>query len=237
MIEHVYRRAQAVRAIDAVIVATDDERIVRAVAGFGGIARMTRASHASGTDRVAEVVETLACDIVVNIQGDLPVIEPAMIEQAIAPLVHDPSIVMSTLRRELTDPRDVSNLNVVKVVVDGDGFALYFSRAPIPFHRDPDQSVSSERRIRWYKHIGLYVYRRDFLLRFARLAATPLERAESLEQLRAIEHGYRIKTVETIHDSIEIDTAEDLEKVRRLVGVDVASNGVPAARTVRGGAW
>jgi 3-deoxy-manno-octulosonate cytidylyltransferase (CMP-KDO synthetase) len=215
MIEHVYRRAAAARSVNAVVVATDDPRIAAAVAGFGGIARLTRSSHVSGTDRLAEVVEDLPCDLVVNVQGDEPLIEPEMIEEAIEPLETDPALHMSTVRRRITDEADYKNPHVVKVVVDRDGNALYFSRAAIPFSREA--AVESEAQGLAFKHVGLYVYRRSFLLAFARLQPTPLERAESLEQLRALEHGFRIRTVETHFDSIGVDTPEDLERVRHLV--------------------
>jgi 3-deoxy-manno-octulosonate cytidylyltransferase (CMP-KDO synthetase) len=210
MIEHVYRRAADARGVDAVVVATDDERIAEAVARFGGVARMTAASHRSGTDRIAEIAADLACDILVNVQGDLPLIEPGKIEEVLAPLAADPSLQMSTVRRTISDAADYTNPNVVKVVVDREGNALYFSRSPIPFIRGSGAA---------YKHIGLYAYRSSFVQTFASLPPTPLELAESLEQLRALEHGYRIRTVETHFESIEVDTPEDLERVRRLVAV------------------
>jgi 3-deoxy-manno-octulosonate cytidylyltransferase (CMP-KDO synthetase) len=206
MIEHVYRRTADARGVDAVVVATDDERIAQAIERFGGIVRMTGSAHRTGTDRIAEVARDLACDIVINVQGDLPMIEPEMITEAIAPLTADPALVMSTLRQAISDAADFTNPNVVKVVVDAQDNALYFSRAPIPYQRD---------RATAFKHIGLYGYRRDFLLTFAALAPTPLERSESLEQLRALEHGFRIRAVETRFESIEVDTPEDLERVRR----------------------
>ena len=215
MIEHVYRRAAAARGVGAVVVATDDERIAAAVRGFGGIAMMTRAAHRTGTDRIAEVAAQLSCEIVLNVQGDEPLIEPEMIEAVIAPLAADPMLEMSTVCVAITDRADYDNPNVVKVVKDRAGRALYFSRSPIPHFPIPDP----ESRIPAYKHIGLYGYHRTFLLKFATLAQTPLERAESLEQLRAIEHGYRIHTVETRHDSIGVDTPEDLERVRQLLAV------------------
>ncbi len=207
MIEHVYRRAAAAPSVDAVVVATDDARIASAVEAFGGIARMTRRSHRSGTDRLAEVAEDLACDIVVNVQGDEPLVAPEMIEEAIEPFAGDATLMMSTLRRRITEEIDYTSPHVVKVVVDGDGNALYFSRAPIPFFRDAPPGTA-------WKHVGLYAYRRSFLLAYARLQPTPLETAESLEQLRAIEHGFRIRTVETRYDSIGVDTPEDLDRVR-----------------------
>jgi 3-deoxy-manno-octulosonate cytidylyltransferase (CMP-KDO synthetase) len=209
MIEHVYRRASASRSVDAVIVATDDQRIVAAVERFGGTAVMTSRDHPSGTDRLAEVAATLDCALVVNVQGDEPLLEPRMIDEAVAPF-DDPSVAMGTLRRRLSDADEYANPNVVKVVVDRHDFALYFSRAPIPYWRDgqgpPPAGV--------YAHVGLYVYRRDVLATLAGLPRTPLERAEMLEQLRALEHGYRIKAVETTADSVGVDTPADLERVR-----------------------
>jgi 3-deoxy-manno-octulosonate cytidylyltransferase (CMP-KDO synthetase) len=214
MIEHVYRRAAESGAVTRVVVATDDERVQRAVRAFGGDAIMTRASHHSGTDRLAEVAEDLQCDLVVNVQGDEPLLVPQMIDEAVAPFASDGSLLMSTLRHRIEDSADFSNPNIVKVVVDRDGNALYFSRAMVPFPREGDGSLSA------YKHIGLYAYRREFLLAFARLEPTPLERCERLEQLRALEHGFRIKTVETLHDSIAVDTPADLERVRRLTATE-----------------
>ncbi len=210
LIEHVYRRAAQSRSADEVIVATDDERVRRVVEGFGGHVRMTRPTHASGTDRLAEVAEDLACDLVINVQGDEPLIEPEMIDEAVAPFEQDATLMMSTLRRRIVEPSELNSPNVVKVIVDREGFALYFSRTPIPFSRDGRDAAPA------YKHIGVYVYRREFLLAFARLEPTPLERSESLEQLRALEHGFRIRAVETRHESISVDTPEDLERVRRL---------------------
>lgn len=214
MIEHVYRRAAAAHSVQAVVVATDDGRIAAAVEGFGGIVRMTRSSHQCGTDRLAEVAEDLSCEIVVNVQGDEPLIEPEMIEEAIEPLHADATLHISTLRRRITNSADYTDPHVVKVVVDRDGTALYFSRSPIPHARDGAAAAA-------YRHIGLYAYRRSFLLAFARLQPTPLELAESLEQLRALENGFRIRTVETRYDSIGVDTPEDLERVRRLVTAEV----------------
>ena len=212
MIEHVYRRAAAARGIDAVVVATDDERIASAVTGFGGIVAMTNGAHRTGTDRIAEVAAGLPCEIVVNLQGDEPLIEAETIEAVIAPLMSDPMLEMSTVCVAVSDQSDYDNPNVVKVVKDRSGRALYFSRAAIPhFRSNPGSRIPNP----VYKHIGLYGYRRTFLLKFATLAQTPLERTESLEQLRALEHGYRIQTVETRYDSIGVDTPEDLERVRR----------------------
>jgi 3-deoxy-manno-octulosonate cytidylyltransferase (CMP-KDO synthetase) len=211
MIEHVYRRVEACPIVSSVIVATDDLRIAARVTAFGGNVRLTRADHNTGTDRLAEVALTLDCDIVVNVQGDEPLIDPRSIVEAVAAF-DDQSVQVSTLYRRIENPAELTNPNVVKVVLDRGGFALYFSRAPIPHARDP--------RGGWpplYKHIGLYAYRRSALLVLAGLEPTPLERAEALEQLRALEHGIRIKAVETSYDTIGVDTPEDLDEVRRLL--------------------
>ena len=217
MIEHVYRRAADARGIDAVVVATDDERIAAAVESFGGIVRMTQAAHRTGTDRIAEIANDLSCEILINVQGDLPLIEPGMISEVLHPLITDPSVKMSTLRQAMTDAADIASPHVVKVVVDNHSDALYFSRTAIPFRRDAGPATAEQ----LYKHIGLYGFRRDFLLTFAALPQTPLEQAESLEQLRALEHGYRIRAVVTRYESIEVDTPEDLERVRQLMATRV----------------
>ena len=211
MVEHVWRSASDARRVDAVVVATDDERVARVVDEFGGVAVMTRADHATGTDRLAEVAAELSCDLVVNVQGDEPLITPMAIDDAVAPLLANDGERMGTLRKRIDDPKDLTNPSVVKLVVDRGGHALYFSRAPIPFVR-PGQPVP----VTW-RHLGLYVYRRSFLLELATLPQTPLELAEGLEQLRVIEHGFRIATVETSVDTIGVDTPEDLERVRRLI--------------------
>lgn len=218
MIEHVYRRARSCETVTRVIVATDDLRIADAVRRFNGEVRLTRGDHPSATDRLAEVASTVDCDIVINVQGDEPLIDPRALTEAVAPLAGDPSLSMTTLYRRIADPADVNNPNVVKVALDRAGFALYFSRAPIPYVRDP--------RNGWpplYKHIGLYAYRRSTLMVLGMLEPTPLERAESLEQLRALEHGIRIKTVETAYDTIGVDTPQDLEAVRRLLATPMSS--------------
>jgi 3-deoxy-manno-octulosonate cytidylyltransferase (CMP-KDO synthetase) len=212
MIEHVYGRAAAARNVDAVIVATDDERIADAVTKFGGTVRMTRSDHLTGTDRLAEVAADLDCDLVVNVQGDEPLIEPDTIDAAIEPFRDDAALVMSTVCTLILTNEAIADPNVVKVVTDVRGFALYFSRSPIPYVRG---SVAAARRP--YKHLGLYVYRREFLNALAALEPTALERSESLEQLRALENGFAIRVIETRHDSIGVDTPADLERVRRLL--------------------
>jgi 3-deoxy-manno-octulosonate cytidylyltransferase (CMP-KDO synthetase) len=212
MIEHVYRRAAAARGVDAVVVATDDVRIADAVEAFGGIARLTSLAHRSGLDRIAEVAGDLTCEIVVNVQGDEPLIEPQMIAEVIEALALDPALQMSTLRCRIVEASELASPHVVKVVVDRGGCALYFSRAAIPFSRHGGH-------LERYKHVGLYAYRRQSLLALASLPQSPLEIAESLEQLRALEHGFRIRVVETRFDSVGVDTPEDLDRVRRRLAV------------------
>lgn len=222
MIEHVYRRAAEARGVDAVVVATDDQRVADAVRRFGGVARMTAATHKTGTDRIAEVARELHCSIIVNVQGDEPFVDPAAITKMVDALHADPTLEMATLRTPIRSEEDYTSPHVVKVVIDANDNALYFSRSPVPYHRDspakgesPGLPPTGERHA--YKHLGLYAYRRDFLLRLASLPRTALEQAESLEQLRALEHGYRIRAIETQHDSIGVDTPEDLERVRLAV--------------------
>ena len=218
MIEHVYRRASASPIVSQVFVATDDLRIATRVSEVGGKVRLTKPTHETGTDRLAEVAATLDCDIVVNIQGDEPLVDPAAIAELVEPFT-DPSVQMTTLYRRIHDAADLTNPNVAKIVLDRGGFAMYFSRAPIPHARDP--------RGGWpplYRHIGLYGYRRSTLMVLAALDQTPLERAEGLEQLRALEHGIRIKAVETRHESFEVNTPEDLAQVRRLLAVPTSTS-------------
>jgi 3-deoxy-manno-octulosonate cytidylyltransferase (CMP-KDO synthetase) len=217
MIEHVYRRTALSPIVSETIVATDDLRIATRVNGFGGKVRLTKA-HETGTDRLAEVAAGLDCDVVVNVQGDEPLVDPNAIGELVAPFAGDSGLQMTTLFRRIHDQAELSNPNVTKVVVDRGGFAMYFSRAPIPHLRDP--------RGGWppmYRHIGLYAYRRSALLVLASLEPTPLERAESLEQLRALEHGIRIKAIETQYESFGVDTQEDLEQVRRLLSAPTSS--------------
>jgi 3-deoxy-manno-octulosonate cytidylyltransferase (CMP-KDO synthetase) len=208
VLQHVYERACQSRYLSSVIVATDDKRVYEAAKSFGARVRMTRADHASGTDRVAEVASTGQADVVVNIQGDEPLIDPAAIDAAILPVVHDRQVVMATLKKKIEDPREIADPNVVKVVSNHAGDAIYFSRCAIPYAR--------ERSGAWFKHIGLYAYRRDFLLGYSRLPVGPLERAERLEQLRALENGFPIRVIETDYESLSVDTPEDLERVSRL---------------------
>jgi 3-deoxy-manno-octulosonate cytidylyltransferase (CMP-KDO synthetase) len=212
MIAHVYQRASSAQRVDGVIIATDDLRIANAAAAFGGVVVMTSPGHLSGTDRLAEVADSLPCGIFVNVQGDEPFLDPSVIDAAVQPLLEDPSIEMVTAARRLRERDEFHNPNMVKVVTDRRGRALYFSRAPIPHGRE--LSPVTDARI----HIGLYVYRRDTLLRLARLAPTRLEQLESLEQLRALENGIGIHVVDTEYVSTEINTPEDLERVRLQYG-------------------
>ena len=214
MIEHVYARAALAPRIRRVIVATDDERIRAAVAAFGGEVVMTSPAHATGTDRLAEVAATLDCDIIVNVQGDEPLLAPEMIGQALTPLLADATLQMSSLRSRIVDAREYHDPNVVKVVVDVRDRALYFSRAPIPHRRD--QPMTGTPPPVW-RHIGVYAYRRAFLPVFAALPQTPLEQAERLEQLRALEHGFAIAVPETCHEAIGVDTPADLDRVEALM--------------------
>jgi len=218
MVQWVYERSSLCEAVDRVIVATDDQRIANAVVAFGGDVTMTRADHATGTDRLAEVAEGLDDELIVNVQGDEPLIDPAMIQAAVAPLLNDQSIPMGTLRTPLTSLDEFRNPNVVKVVTDRAGFALYFSRAPIPYPRDfAEQLEQRWSELATAKHVGLYVYRRSFLLDYPHLPKTPLEEQECLEQLRALEHGYRIHVATTDLVGQGVDTPADLERVRAIL--------------------
>ena len=210
MLQHVYERACLSIYLTSVIIATDDERVGTVARDFGARVRMTRADHLSGTDRVAEVASAEDVEIVVNIQGDEPLISPAAIDAAILPLVHEPDLVMGTLKKRIEDPREITDPNVVKVVTNRAGDAVYFSRWAIPFAREPSGGTP------YFKHIGLYVYRRDFLLAYPALPVGPLEAAERLEQLRALENGFSIRVVETEYESLGVDTPQDLERVSEL---------------------
>ncbi|MDP6620063.1 MAG: 3-deoxy-manno-octulosonate cytidylyltransferase [Nitrospinota bacterium] len=226
MIEHVYRRAQAAAGISKTLVATDDDRIAEAVAAFGGEVRMTRPDHPSGTDRVAEVAggeDGDGYEVVVNVQGDEPLIHPEDIAAAVAPLLQDPGLEMSTLAVPLGGAEDFLDPNVVKVVVGEAGNALYFSRVALPYMRDqlkgamPPASALESAWVslpcRPLKHLGLYAYRRDWLLRLAGLPPSPLEESERLEQLRALEEGAWISVVEVAHDSLGVDVPNDLTRL------------------------
>jgi 3-deoxy-manno-octulosonate cytidylyltransferase (CMP-KDO synthetase) len=224
MIERVHERARAARQLDRVIVATDDERIASVVRGFGGEAVLTSPEHATGTDRLAEAVRDLDAEIVINVQGDEPLLDPAGIDAVAEALVADPTLEMATLSVPLSSADEMLLTSVVKVVTDERGDALYFSRSPIPHVRQGAGSdaraaaAAAVERGLARKHVGLYGYRREALLRFAALPPSPLEEAEGLEQLRALAHGMRIRVVARDGDSgVAVDTAEDLERVRALI--------------------
>ena len=221
MIQRVYEGVCQSKLINEVFVATDDHRILEAVRTFGGKAVMTSSSHTTGTDRVAEVARKLKAEIIVNVQGDEPLIKGSIIDKAVRPLLSDQNIPMSSLMTRIEKVEDWLNPNLAKVVVDRKNFALYFSRSPIPFPRDIQVShpcsnpLGSRETLpyRVFKHIGVYVYRRDFLMRFSRMKPTPLEKLEKLEQLRALENGYRIKLAYVDYEPICVDIPEDLLKV------------------------
>ena len=213
MIQHVYERACRAQGVDKVVVATDDLRIKNVVEGFGGEVVMTRSDHPSGTDRLAEAVSILNAapeDVVINVQGDQPAFDPRQIQEVLQPLLDDPQLAMSTPIIATVDPLEIGNPNHVKVVFDTDKMALYFSRAPIPWPREGDQSF-------YFKHIGIYGYRVSFLRHFVTLPQGRLENIEKLEQLRALENGYRIKVVITEFDSPEVDRPADIAKVEALL--------------------
>lgn len=213
LVAHTYARACESVLVSDVVVATDDQRVADALAPFGIPVVMTRADHPSGTDRIAEVAASRPdAEIIVNVQGDEPLLDPKAIDAAIEPLLDDPAIVLSTARRRLYDRNDINDPNVVKVVTDVHGRALYFSRCPIPAVRD---EADLEHAIYW-QHIGMYVYRREFLALYAGLEPTPLEKLERLEQLRVLENGYAIAVVDTDYRSIGVDTPGDLDRVRAL---------------------
>lgn len=215
MIARVWERVRRAASVSGVVVATDDERIRSAVEAFGGQAVLTRSEHRSGTERVAEVAAAHPdVEIFVNVQGDEPLIEPAAIDQAVEALRTDGQVSVATLAVPISNPADIMDPNVVKAVLDFDGNALYFSRAPIPWVRDRGGPVHA----RHLKHLGLYVFRREALLDFATFPEGDLERVEQLEQLRWLENGYRIRVVETEYDSVGVDVPEDVLRVEQMLG-------------------
>ncbi|MCX6138627.1 MAG: 3-deoxy-manno-octulosonate cytidylyltransferase [Ignavibacteriales bacterium] len=223
MIRHVYEQARQSALLTDVIVATDDVRIADVVKDFGGTAVMTSDTLQSGSDRIALAARDLPLDIVVNIQGDEPLIPPAMIDAAVRLLLDDPAAVAGTVVRRITSDADLHNPNVVKVVLSADRRALYFSRAAIPFLRDAAESDALHTAHPFYKHHGLYVYRADFLQRFASLPQTPLEKSEKLEQLRILENGYAISVLITELDSVSVDTPEDADRVQAIMNTRTPS--------------
>jgi 3-deoxy-manno-octulosonate cytidylyltransferase (CMP-KDO synthetase) len=214
MLQHVWERASQARYLSSVVVATDDERIRQAAESFGARVVMTRADHVSGTDRVAEAASASPAKLVVNIQGDEPMLDPAAIDAAVLGLLEDDDVPMSTLQKRIEDPAEIADPNVVKVVSDHHGNALYFSRSPIPYVREAGHVGDGGAAA--FKHIGLYVYRREFLLAYPDLPVGPLEQAERLEQLRALENGFKIRVIETEYESLGVDTPADWQRVAAL---------------------
>ncbi len=218
MVVRVAEQARRAKTVDEVYIATDDERIQQVVDAAGFRALMTSPACPSGTDRIAEAVRTLGeVDIIVNVQGDEPLLPPAMIDQAVQPLIDDPSISVGTLVKVIRSEEELHNPAVTKVVLDARRDCLYFSRSPIPYLRDGGEQWLGAGL--WYRHIGLYVYRREFLFHYSALSQTPLERAEKLEQLRVLEHGFRIHAEVTELESVAVDTQDDLDRVRTMVAM------------------
>lgn len=229
VIQWVWERTRLASTVNETAVATDDERIKRAVEGFGGKVIMTSTEHQSGTDRLAEAVTYTTADIIVNVQGDEPLIHPDSVDMAVQAVMQKDDIPMSSLKKNITDYKEYASPNVVKVVCNNQDEALYFSRAPLPFYRD-DQALIKE----WentgrlpdelcpppYKHLGIYTYRANFLVALSKLPMSDLEKAEKLEQLRALSWGFKIKVVTTDHDSVGVDTPEDLENIRNMIARD-----------------
>ncbi len=210
VIQHVWENARKAKTLDDLIVACDDERILKAVESFGGKAIYTSPNQPSGTDRLAEVVNPLDVDIAVNIQGDEPLVKPIMIDNIVLALKDEKTAQMATMIKKIDDESELTNSNVVKVVIDKNGYALYFSRYSIPYNRTGESD--EKKRPTYYKHIGIYAFTKDFLFTFRNLPKSSLENAEKLEQLRVLEYGYKIKTVETKFDTVGIDRPEDLKR-------------------------
>ncbi len=215
MIQHVWERAKRCRLLDEVMIACDDRRVYMIAKKFGAHVVLTSTDLASGTDRIAEAVKNFKIEIVINIQGDEPLIDPKTIDALAEVLIKDKTCVMVTVIKEITQPNELNNPNVVKVVIDKHKDAMYFSRSLIPFNRDSKKT----NRIRYFKHLGLYGYRKKFLMRFKDLPKSFLEKVEQLEQLRVLEAGYKIKTIQTHKETISVDTPEDLEHVRELLSL------------------
>lgn len=213
MLQHVWERSKQALLLDDLVIAADDERIIDAAKGFGAKAVLTAKEHISGTDRICEVVNPLEVKIVINIQGDEPLVHPTMIDMVARALLDDSSVSMATVAKRIDDPPQVNDPHVVKVVVDKNNFALYFSRAAIP-HLAENSEVTEPL---YYKHIGLYGYTKDFLFIYKNIPVSSLEKTERLEQLRVLEEGYRIKVIETKYDTIGVDIPQDLEKVKQYL--------------------
>jgi 3-deoxy-manno-octulosonate cytidylyltransferase (CMP-KDO synthetase) len=213
MVQHVYERTKLASTVNRVIVATDDQRIIDAVRAFGGEARMTRADHRTGTERIAEVAAHETGDVFVNVQGDEPLIDPAAIDTAVQALLEGEPAQIATVATAIRVTTDIMDPNIVKTVLDFDENALYFSRAPIPWVRDTQHKV----HVKYWKHLGLYVFQRDALLEYPTLPQGELERIEQLEQLRWLENGWKIRVAEVEHDAVSVDVAEDVVRVEKLM--------------------
>jgi 3-deoxy-manno-octulosonate cytidylyltransferase (CMP-KDO synthetase) len=232
IIQHVYEHVSSAKLIDSVLVATDDRRIFDAVTLFGGAAVMTSGDHVSGTDRIAEAAEKIECGYVINVQGDEPFIRPEMVDEVVELLYNDDKVSISTLAKKTTDMNEIFSPDVVKVVMNQEGFALYFSRAPIPFYRDEWKNYAMQKTVGangrsplqnlfCYKHIGIYGYRKNALLQFTSMSQSRLEEIEKLEQLRALEAGIKIRVKETQYDTFGIDTIEDLRKAEEWQNISL----------------
>ena len=215
VIQHTWENAKRSKAIDDLIIATDDKRIYNIAKGFGANVVYTSLGHKSGSDRLTEVASSIDAKVVVNIQADEPLLHPTMIDDVVSPLLKNKSIQMATLCHKIKEAKDIVDPNVVKVVTDRNGFALYFSRSPIPYERESDSPEQS--KVDYYKHIGIYAYMKDFLFTFKSLPQSRLEKIEKLEQLRVIENGYKIKVIETRFDTVGIDTPDDLQKAVEII--------------------
>ena len=215
VIQHVWENAKKAKTLDSLIVACDDERIIKVVEGFGGKALYTSPDQPSGTDRLAEVINPLDVKIAVNIQGDEPLVKSIMIDNLVMALENEKEAQMATMIKRIEDSSELTNSNVVKAVIDKNGYALYFSRYAIPYNRTAE--TDEKKRPVYFKHIGLYAFTKDFLFIFRNLPKSSLENAEKLEQLRVLEYGYKIKTVETKFDTVGVDTPEDLHRVREIL--------------------
>ena len=213
MVQRVYEQAKLAQTVHRVLVATDDQRIVDAVQAFAGEARMTRSDHRTGTERIAEVAAHEPGDIFVNVQGDEPLIDPVAIDTAVAALLEDPPAQIATVATPIRHVPDIMDPNVVKTVLDFDSNALYFSRAPIPWVRDTQQKI----HVRYWKHLGLYVFQRDALLEYPTLPQGELEKIEQLEQLRWLENGWKIRVAEVEHDAVSVDVPEDVARVEKFL--------------------
>ena len=213
MVQRVYEQAKLAQTVLRVLVATDDQRIVDAVLAFGGEARMTRSDHRTGTERIAEVAAHEPGDVFVNVQGDEPLIDPVAIDTAVAALLEDPPAQIATVATPIRHVPDIMDPNVVKTVLDFDSNALYFSRAPVPWVRDTQQKV----HVKYWKHLGLYVFQRDALLEYPTLPQGELEKIEQLEQLRWLENGWKIRVAEVEHDAVSVDVPEDVTRVEKLL--------------------